>query len=253
MIYCVYQLKEWINMISVGIFLEDNEDRRKMLWILEDYEKVEDKCFLHWKKEETSVLARLPSVWMNRISDYDIIVVSVEDVKDIEVLKKIRTVDGMVEIVVILKGDLLPEQLIVPDIRPILCLKSPLIIKNMQIQLLSLFQYIIRKKEEKGIMRRFSCQKDSVKRFIPFSEICYFETSNKQIIVKTKKGAYCFYDSLSRIESELPPYFIRCHRGYIVNIFCITEIHGVDEIYIGEEKTIPIAKKYQKKIKILLS
>lgn len=240
-------------MISVGLFLEDNEDRRKMLWILEDYEKVEDKCFVRWRKEEISLLTHVPSIWMNRTSDYDIIVVPVEHENDIEVLKKIRTEDGMVEIVVILTGNLLPEQLIAPDTRPVLCLKSPLDINNMQVKLLSLFQYIIRKKEERGILRRFSCQKDSVRRLIPFSEIYYFETSNKQITVKTKKGTYCFYGSLSRIEPELPPYFIRCHRGYIVNMFCITEIHGVDEIYIGEEKIIPIAKKYQKKMKVLLS
>jgi len=52
---------------------------------------------------------------------------------------------------------------------------------------------------------------------IPYAQIVYFEAKERRILLYTVTKQYIFYDTLQTLVERLPAYFIRCHRGYIVN------------------------------------
>lgn len=85
---------------------------------------------------------------------------------------------------------------------------------------------------------------------IPISRISYVEARDKKIYVCTRSDSYGFYDTVDHMLELLPPYFIRCHRSYIVNKKKVKKIHfteGMVELDTGE--TLPLSRSYRKAVK----
>lgn len=63
-------------------------------------------------------------------------------------------------------------------------------------------------------------------KIIPFDDIYCFSTSPNahKIELKEKCGVYEFFSNLTDIEQQLDTRFIRCHRGYIINLQHIQKI-----------------------------
>lgn len=60
--------------------------------------------------------------------------------------------------------------------------------------------------------------------FIKLKDVFYFEANNKYVTIFTNKDNYLSEKSLSQIERQLPNYFVRVHRGYIININTVEEV-----------------------------
>lgn len=52
---------------------------------------------------------------------------------------------------------------------------------------------------------------------IPYSKIYYLEAREKKIFVRLLREEYALYDTLENIRQDLPGYFIRTHRSFLVN------------------------------------
>ena len=63
----------------------------------------------------------------------------------------------------------------------------------------------------------FVFKSEGISRRIPLKEILFFEASNKKISIHTVGKEIGFYDTIENISSQLPHYFVRCHRSFIVN------------------------------------
>lgn len=54
---------------------------------------------------------------------------------------------------------------------------------------------------------------------IPYSDILFIETqgNRRNLIIHTKLKSFEYPDSLNTLGKELPTYFYRCHKSYIIN------------------------------------
>ena len=53
--------------------------------------------------------------------------------------------------------------------------------------------------------------------FVKLEDVSYFEAEEKYVLVHTDNGKELIEQSLTKLESKLPPHFIRVHRSYIIN------------------------------------
>lgn len=90
---------------------------------------------------------------------------------------------------------------------------------------------------------------------IKYSNIEYFESSAKKVILhlKQSKKVYYFTSKLKDIEQVLPSCFLRCHQSYIVNMDNIKQIdlrnHSFilssnDEVFISKRMFAQTKKSY---------
>ena len=97
---------------------------------------------------------------------------------------------------------------------------------------------------------------DSIK-LIPVAEVVLLRASDKYVEVHTEDGSYLVSDSLSKLESELPPDdFVRVHRSAIVNVDRIDEISrtfsGSYAIRMkGRDKIlVPVSRRYKNRLNL---
>ena len=77
---------------------------------------------------------------------------------------------------------------------------------------------------------------------IPYSRICYVESSGHQVIIHTyyNEEIRCI-DKLERVKKTLPYNFVQCHKSFIVNMDYIRRIEQ-KQIILMDESIIPISK-----------
>jgi DNA-binding LytR/AlgR family response regulator len=84
------------------------------------------------------------------------------------------------------------------------------------------------------------------KRRIPFVNIMYFEARMKKIYACTYTNEYGFYDTLDALQERLPDYFIRCHRGYVVNQRFVTKaLKAKGILLLRDQIEIPLSRSYK--------
>lgn len=81
-------------------------------------------------------------------------------------------------------------------------------------------------------------------------DILFFEAQTKKVAVKTFGQEVLFYDSIESISENLPAYFIRCHRSYIVNANHIKSAHFGDmTICLKDNSKIPMSRSYKSDVR----
>ena len=78
--------------------------------------------------------------------------------------------------------------------------------------------------------------------------ICFIEKDNTKIIFRSPEASYSVYSSFSKIQTELPHNFVRCHKSYIVNINNVQSIEN-NVIHFDKTNTLNcyIGQVYKKK------
>lgn len=96
--------------------------------------------------------------------------------------------------------------------------------------------FVIRNKEE--VLR------------IPYSDIFWFESRQRIVILHSKKQEISFYAKLSDVYELLPgELFLRCHQSYIVNCDKISRIDKVQNcIYLITGHAVGISKSYYRDV-----
>lgn len=85
---------------------------------------------------------------------------------------------------------------------------------------------------------------------IPIDEILFFESCQKRVYAHLSREKIGFDDSLEHLETRLPCYFARCHRGIIVNIRKIKSIFlSRGEMELQGKICIPFSRKYKETVK----
>lgn len=87
---------------------------------------------------------------------------------------------------------------------------------------------------------------------VPFDKIYYFEARGKKLYLQTDTEEYGFYGTLDKLEEELPPHFMRCHRSFIVNIRKIEKVVlSQNIIYLTQDRDVPLSRSYKAALKEL--
>lgn len=81
-----------------------------------------------------------------------------------------------------------------------------------------------------------------------FSDIIFFESISKKIMMHTVDGIYEFYDRLFCIEAMLDDSFLRTHQSYLVNMRFI-ENYGAYELKMKNGEKVPVSRKYRSIVK----
>ncbi len=84
-------------------------------------------------------------------------------------------------------------------------------------------------------------------RNISYDSISYIESMSDYVIIRTNDNqSIITRETISRIEQNLPPPFLRIHRSYIVNINNIVSFTR-EQITILD-KELPISRTYKKEV-----
>lgn len=95
---------------------------------------------------------------------------------------------------------------------------------------------------------------NDVEYFIPLSNILFFQTEDKGIILHTKKEVYNIKHKLYELENILPDNFSRISKSSIVNI---SQIHGINKtlstgtsiLFRDTQKQLFVSRSYYKSFK----
>lgn len=83
---------------------------------------------------------------------------------------------------------------------------------------------------------------------VDLEKVLYFEKRRNQCVIHLEDGEFVCYDTLKNIYEKLNQVkFCYAHQGFIVNFDKIKEV-GPDYIAFGDNREIPVSRKYQKKL-----
>lgn len=81
---------------------------------------------------------------------------------------------------------------------------------------------------------------------IPYSNIFYFEAREKKIFIRTLNDEFGFYETIEKIQEELPDSFARCHRSYIINKDKISKVMLSQSLIEMESGfVVPLSRSYK--------
>lgn len=85
-------------------------------------------------------------------------------------------------------------------------------------------------------------------------DISFFEAQSKKIALKTRGQEILFYSNFETILEQLPDWFARCHKGFVVNTKEIVKANFTEMTLTLKDKcTIPISRTYRDEIRALLN
>lgn len=84
---------------------------------------------------------------------------------------------------------------------------------------------------------------------IPYQKILYVESRGHQLSVKTWEEEIRAYGKLDDLLKRLPPYFLHCHKSYLINSNYVRQLEMYRIRLEGKEEWIPVSQKYYKIIK----
>jgi len=85
---------------------------------------------------------------------------------------------------------------------------------------------------------------------VPYSQVLYFEARNKKIYLCTKRTEMDFYSTLDGILQKVPEYFLRCHKGFIVNQRFVTRVDlKENRLHMVGGVQLPISRSYREEVK----
>ena len=90
-------------------------------------------------------------------------------------------------------------------------------------------------------------------RLLRACDILLFEAQGRKVALRTKAQEISFYSSFEQLMSQLPDWFLRCHRGYIVNTKKIKSINFTENsILLSDSSTVPFSRSYREAAKAVL-
>lgn len=97
--------------------------------------------------------------------------------------------------------------------------------------------------------RIFVFKYNNVEKSIHTSDIIYFESEKRKMIIHTSVGDFCFYDKVSDTYEKLEKtMFAQTHVSYIINMKYIDEV-AREYILLTNGKQIPISNRYREDLK----
>jgi len=88
-------------------------------------------------------------------------------------------------------------------------------------------------KEHKGMVK------------VHFNQVLYIEANDKYLFMHTAHKKHIAQLSLKEMLAQLPPYFLRVHKSYIVNVKLIEGL-GAQGVLFANQAAVPVGRAYKK-------
>lgn len=79
---------------------------------------------------------------------------------------------------------------------------------------------------------------------INFDEILYIESLKDYVNIKTDDQEYIILDTLKSMENQLPAYFLRIHKSFIINLNKIKSLSS-KKVILNSENEVPVGDSYR--------
>lgn len=184
----------------------------------------------------------------------DLIIAEVVNRGDLNRVRYIRTLFAGARLLLLSNNQISPEYYIVPEISPDILLLKPYVYSKAVETVHKILLWCYRDRGvRQGKDNLLEMQSGGEVYYFDYAEVYYLEARDKKIIVHMREQELSFYSSLQKLEKNLPEYFIRCHRSYIVNFMFIQKVDLTNSIfYLNEKAVIPISQKYKVRLTKIL-
>jgi len=89
---------------------------------------------------------------------------------------------------------------------------------------------------------------------INIDDISFFEATGKKIAVKTRGQEILFYSNFETILKQLPDWFVRCHKGFVVNTKQIAQASFTEmTLTLNDKSRIPISRTYRDDLRAIIN
>lgn len=212
---------------------------------LEKYLDIFSKKHKHIKWEAFYSSEELLEYYEHTPNKFDVLITDIEmnTINGVELANIIRTKDNAIIIFFLSNHEEYMRQCFKPS--PLNFWDKP--IKYEQFEN-DMEEALLRLKENQKV---FAFKMDNTRFRIPYSNICYFESFGKKIILATSEQRYEFYGSCSKYEKYWENLgFIKINRGYYINSSYILSLSG-QEIILKNGCKFPVSRANMQTVKML--
>lgn len=90
-------------------------------------------------------------------------------------------------------------------------------------------------------------------RLLRTCDIYFFEAQGRKIALRTKAQEIAFYSSFEQLLEQLPDWFLRCHRGYIINLKKLGGVNFAEgTISMSDGSDVPFSRSYRDSVRAAL-
>lgn len=176
----------------------------------------------------------------------DILICDVSDPAAVEAVKVLRTKDPTMLVFPIAGPEVPPTCYVCPEIMPCGLFWRPLTQETAQ----PVVEQMMARIHGQSVPRAQNSFRISGKQKVqdvPFASILFFEAREKKLVLRMADRELMFSGTLSQLEVELPPQFIRCHKSFLVNRSHILSVDRTASVIVLDERIeLPISRSYKK-------
>lgn len=228
-----------------------DENKKELLEIVT---LIKDMIAYMSEEEWRMMTASLPEELLQYVEEtsiMDFLVYDVRNKEGIENLRQFKAVYKDTSLCLIADTTLSPMEYMKPDILASSLLLRPFSAAQAKEIFTEFFQSALKKRgSDESKKSFFIVESREGKIQVPYDQILFFEARNKKIYVCTNKEEFGFYTTIEQLEEELPDYFIRCHRGFIVNSDKIRKVQlSQNVIFLTDGFDVPLSRSYKSVLK----
>ena len=182
----------------------------------------------------------------------DLALMEVGDASGVRLCEQMRRRSAALYLILLTDLSVSPATYIKPTVMASSLILRPLTREGVTGVLTEAVRELMRRRSGQDSEDVFVVDNRDGKRLIPLSQISFFESRNKKIIINTEYEEYSFYDTLDEIEARLGDGFVRCHRSFIVAKSKIKRIMLSGGVLLLEgDYQIPLSRSYKSYFKEL--
>ena len=203
-----------------------------------------------WPDCELSGASR-PAEWEQRLHPYgsvDLVIADVGLDPGAELLKLARRANPAALVVPLVSASVPPTVYVRPEILPFSLLWQPIRAPENREMLSRVLEHVFAAAAPEEQVLTVKGKRESHK--IPYREICYFEAREKRVFAHLREQELAMNETLAALEERVPPCFLRCHKGFLVNADLVESVDWSDQVLLlrGGE-TVPVSRSYRAKVK----
>jgi len=100
-----------------------------------------------------------------------------------------------------------------------------------------------------GTQQKFIVKNGAENVYIITDDICFFEARAKKIALKTFSQEILFYSNFDSVLEQVSEGFVRCHKGFVVNLRHIKGVNWRDmELTMADGSFLPVSRSYKQSV-----
>lgn len=180
----------------------------------------------------------------------DMICMDVSAVNSLSAVQELRKKNKHAYITLIASPKTSPALYMRPSIQAASLMLRPLEQEQVQEVMEEAFREFAQRFQKSDETEQFVIDNREGKWLVDYEQINYFEAREKKIFLNTDTREIAFYDTMENLEQSLPDYFIRCHRGFMINGKKIEKLLlGQNLVVLKKGWEIPVSRSYKQTLK----